>query len=477
MRPSDRRSSAVLLVVLTVFALAISGCRRSGDGARLALALTVPPDGFVWSGGLTPYSAEIVGGFWTADSLRVVVESESGPRSRVTSEPFQFTAAGQVARAQLRGLEPGTRYTYAFESGGERLREGTLRTPEGGPFSFNVAVGTCSLTGSSKPVYDAIRATEPLFFLHLGDLFYEDIAVNRPQKYRRAYSRVLRSPAQSRLYRSTPLVYVWDDHDYGPNDSDRIAPGREAAREVYESLVPHYPLADGPIYQAFTVGRVRFIVTDLRSARDPVENFPADERTMMGAEQKAWFKAQLLAAKDRYPLIVWASTVPWIGPASPTADHWGGYPAERREIADFLKENEIDDIVIMGGDAHMVAMDDGTNSDYATGGGAPIPVIQAAPLDQIGSKKGGPYSEGAFPNPSVLPPHPGQWVDMTVQDDGGAEVCATWTGYRTDWNSTATEDIVSWGRCFDAAPGVESESDGLASQRREPLSITVDVQR
>src|SRR5438552_2900996 len=44
----------------------------------------------------------------------------------------------------------------------------------------------------------------------------------------------------------------------------------------------------------------------------------------------------------------------------------------------------------------MLAADDGSHSDFASGGGAPIPVMCAAPLDQEPSIKGGPYSEGVY---------------------------------------------------------------------------------
>ncbi|MEP0548038.1 MAG: alkaline phosphatase D family protein [Rhodothermales bacterium] len=439
------------MLTVCLVALVWTGCREAAPGARLALMETVPPAGFVWSGALTPTSIRIVAGLWSSGPVRLVVRPDADTLATARSEPFTVADGGRVVTAHVEGLTPGVRYAYAFESGEETLREGRFRTPEDGPFSFDVAIGGCSLTGSDQPVYDVIRESEPLFFLHVGDMFYEDIAVNSAGFYRRAFGRVLRSPRQAALYRSTPIVYVWDDHDFGPNNSDRIAPGQEAARETYDALVPHYPLPGGPIYQAFSVGRVRFIVTDLRSPRDPVDFGEPGGRTTMGAEQKAWFKRQLLDANGRYPVIVWVSTVPWIAPPSPRSDTWGGFPQERREIADFLKDNGVEGLVIVAGDAHMVAMDDGTNSDYASGGGAPIPVIQAAPLDQTGSTKGGPYSEGEYPNPSVLPPHPGQWVEMAVTDDGGLEVCVEWTGYRTDAGSTDTETLVTWGRCFEAS--------------------------
>src|SRR6185436_15112819 len=70
-------------------------------------------------------------------------------------------------------------------------------------------------------------------------------------------------------------------------------------------------------------------------------------------------------------------------------DHWSVFAAERREIADFIKDHHISGVCILHGDSHMLAADDGTHSDYATGGGAPLPVMCAAPLDQEPSIKGG----------------------------------------------------------------------------------------
>jgi hypothetical protein len=72
------------------------------------------------------------------------------------------------------------------------------------------------------------------------------------------------------------------------------------------------------------------------------------------------------------------------------------FSSERRELADFIKSNRIQGLCILHGDGHMLGADDGRNSDYATGGGAPIPVMCAAPLDQEPSLKGGPYSQGVY---------------------------------------------------------------------------------
>jgi len=173
------------------------------------------------------------------------------------------------------------------------------------------------------------------------------------------------------------------------------------------------------IYYAFDIGRVRFIVCDSRSARSPASATDNADKTMLGATQKAWFKQELQAANGVYPLIVWVNTLPWIGVTGD--DGWYLYTNERHELADFIKDNDIQGLCMISGDAHMLAIDDGTYSDYATGGGAGFPVFHAAALDQSASLKGGPYSEGAFPGR-------GQFGLMEVVDTGDTLITVNWSG-------------------------------------------------
>ncbi|MGI9657322.1 MAG: alkaline phosphatase D family protein, partial [Gaiellaceae bacterium] len=276
---------------------------------------------------------------------------------------------------------------------------------------------------------------DPSLFLIAGDFYYADIGENNPDRFREQFQRALTRPAQAALYREVPVAYTWDDHDYGPNDADRTAPSREAARAIYRETVPHYELAAGAgdeaIYQAFTMGRVRFLLTNTRSERDPSALPAGDQRSMLGVEQKRWLKEELLAANGTYPVIVWVNSVPWIAEPSPGGDNWSGFAEERAELSNFIADNAIEGIVMVSGDAHMVAIDDGSNSDYSTNGGAAFPVFHAAALDRRGSLKGGPYSEGAFPGS-------GQFGLFSVEDDGGSRVVVSLRGL--NWKG---EEIVS----------------------------------
>lgn len=391
-----------------------------------------------WSGAVTPTSvqvrAKLVEPGMTARLLVSETPMLSNPRSvgpeRSEDQRHRLVAFG------VEELKPDTQYHYALEINGrvDWATRGQFRTFPVGPASFVMAFASCAKTGSANESFDRIREHHPLFFMNMGDFHYLNIATNSVERFRSGYDLVLASVPQSSLYREVPFVYMWDDHDYGGNNSNKKSSSHEAARKAYSEYVPHYPLAAGsggdqPIYQSFVVGRVKFILTDLRSERDDVKKKDDENKSMMGSRQKEWFKKELLEANGKYPVICWMSSVPWIGEvtnniygfvkadqygyiqhtnsptwgsktnhakASSDQDHWSVFSTERREIADFVKTNSIRGLCILHGDSHMLAADSGQFADYATGGGAPIPTFCAAPLDQTPSLKGGPYSEGVY---------------------------------------------------------------------------------
>jgi phosphodiesterase/alkaline phosphatase D-like protein len=126
------------------------------------------------------------------------------------------------------------------------------------------------------------------------------------------------------------------------------------------------------------------------------------------------------------------NSVPWIAAAATGSDSWAGYPGERRELANFVARHGIRNLLMLSGDAHMVAIDDGTNNRYATDGDGSFPVMHAAALDRRSEVKGGPYSEGAFGGS-------GQFGTVSVRDVGGSRVAVTLTG----WNYRG-ERLVSY---------------------------------
>ena len=309
----------------------------------------------------------------------------------------------------------------------EIISRGKFRTFPQGASSFRMAFASCGdPNDTDQRAFEAILAEQPLLLLHMGDLHYYDTNTTVAEDYRRNYDSVLNHPIEGALYRNVALAYMWDDHDFTGNDSNGTAVGVAAARTAYRDTVPHYPInvSGGTIAQSFTVGRVRVIMTDLHSASVPATNAESATKTRMGAAQKAWFKQELLSARDAgFPLILWVCTAPWIGTAQIGVDTWAGYATERTELATFFKENRISNLVVLSGDMHALAFDDGSNSDYAVGGGAPLVVLHAAPLTRLPEPKGGPYSAGPLLGMA-------QYGLLEVTDTGGATIQCRFTGKR-----------------------------------------------
>jgi alkaline phosphatase D len=439
--------------------VAASLALRVGLFAAAAALLAFPPlaraQSLVagpWSGNTTPSSASVSAVLDRPGiSARVVASTSPDLTQPTYSAPVvSTTAAGNAVRLELAGLAADTTYHYAVELDGVRQTSGdlvgTLRThPLPGARSFKISFGACGdYHNASQFVYQAIRNESPLLFLHLGDMNYQDIDSPLPESYRAVYTAQLTTGGLRHLARHVPIAYVWDDHDFAGNDSNKTNVGRAASRQVYRERVPHYPLpAGGPdaaIHQTFTIGRVRFILTDLRSERDP-NTLPDDARkSMMGAAQKQWFKEQLVAARDaRAPLVIWVSSVPFVS-SETRRDNWGSYTAERAELLTFIRDQDIRNLLILSGDMHALAIDDGAGT-AALVSGVQIPIFHAGALARPGSVKGGPYSvDGVAVAPS---PGLGRYANLIINDDGVA-VTVTYEGRIATGSGSTLTGVSTW---------------------------------
>ena len=200
-------------------------------------------------------------------------------------------------------LKQDTTYTWSATGG----LEGRFHTPKksGSPFNFTFAFASCADNDSNHNLFSFIPThLDPLFFVHLGDLHYGNLHENNILHYSRMLDRTLTQVNQASLFHNLPTVYMWDDHDYGPNNADKWNPGRPAAMKMYRMFVPSYQLgtknSEGPVYHSFIIGRVLFVVTDTSSERDP------QNETTLGDEQLTWFleKLRFIYKKPEY-YIIW----------------------------------------------------------------------------------------------------------------------------------------------------------------------------
>ncbi len=402
---------------------------------------------YMWCGAVTYNSVKVNAKMTSISSdVHLVVAQDSTFSSPDFSVAYVIDSiTNYMVSLEIGGLLPYTKYYYAVQADGilDASPEdiGSFTTFANGPFSYSFVIGSCAINSNHK-VFDAMRNMVPDFYINMGDLHYRNPnSATNINIHRLPYEDyVLSKPRLAKFLKQTPIVYVWDDHDFSGNDSDSSFVGKKNARIAYHEYVPHYPLAFGPgpwnpIAQSFTAGRVHFILTDLRSER---------YSEVMKPSQRAWFESECLYARDNNLIIAWMTTYSWSGTGS---DNWAAYALERTEINDFFYCNNIRNLFILSGDAHMLGIDDGTNANFSTNTcpGYKYPIFQAAALNNNGSYKGGIYNQGGyFPNPNL---YFGQFGKVAVTDPGGDSLCIAFEGYRVDSSGASVTLINSYSFC------------------------------
>nr|WP_254448622.1 alkaline phosphatase D family protein [Spirosoma rhododendri] len=93
-----------------------------------------------------------------------------------------------------------------------------------------IAFGSCSRQSLPQPLWDDIVAAKPDLWIWLGDNIYGDS--ESMDTLRAKYALQKSNPIYQQLRQSTPILGVWDDHDYGVNDGGKEYPRRRESQQV-----------------------------------------------------------------------------------------------------------------------------------------------------------------------------------------------------------------------------------------------------
>lgn len=424
-------------------------------------------------GETTDTSAAFVAKVDGGGPVRVAVADNEDMNNPVFTDSQAVDAQG-VAKVAIQDLIFDTQYWWQVEDNSvvDTSLTGRFRThPQlGAPASFTLAAASCAGLSSdfpgdgselasnrlsNHPVFDTIRQSDPLMFVHLGDFHYYDLGSGNHgitgggslANYRAGYDDVFNQSRQAQLYREVPWAYIWDDHDFGPNDSDGTHVDKANAATVYRERVPHYELPNAnAIYQAWQIGRVQFIASDARYFRDPNSDPQSSSKTMLGSAQKTWMQSVL--SSSTASALVWFMSSQWIHPSG--SDTWASFTDERDELVEMLEDTGwLGRMVMVYGDRHALGLTGGAKNPWGD-----FPVLQAASLD---SSFGGASSDLFDIGPDT--PGRGQYGTVTVNDSG-----SVLTIKLTGW-----QDGIEWGSYTLGVP-VESSSPILPGTVAETLS-------
>ncbi len=305
--------------------------------------------------------------------VRIAVSRNSDMTDAEITDAVKTRASWDyTAEITVNGLEPGTRYYYSVLLGPAqqeiRTAHQTFRTyPEPGSGNrFQVVFGGCSgYVPFNERMWDTVRKFEPLAVLTLGDNVYIDDPESPDQQQLMYYQRQSR-PEYRRMTGSIPIYAIWDDHDFGMDDSEG---GPEIDIPYWKPMVwdifrqnwvnPEYASGDRPGgWFDFQMADVHFILLDGRYYRENAGRWGDGERienaSMLGPHQMEWLRETLTGSKATFKVLI--SPVPWNdyakGEGIRSLDGWYGYQEEREEIFSWISEHQLDGVVLLSSDRH-----------------------------------------------------------------------------------------------------------------------------
>jgi alkaline phosphatase D len=218
---------------------------------------------------------------------------------------------------------------------------------DGGPALQRIGFGSCNRLDMGQGFWDRIIEQKPETFLFLGDAIYVD--------HGDTYPRLAAVSGFKRLMATTRPFVIWDDHDYGGNDTGASFDDKAGAKKRFLDFWAGYGAipADSPRwkregnYDAAIIGppgrEVQILMLDNRYFKG---NPPGG--TVLGNEQWAWLAEELRKpARLRILMsgmeLISTTTIP---------EGWGQFKAEQQHLYDVLKASGAKGVIILSGDKH-----------------------------------------------------------------------------------------------------------------------------
>lgn len=298
--------------------------------------------------------------------------------------------------------------------------------PEEGELGhYKIAVGSCNYF-ENFPLFGHVKDFEPMLFIHLGDWKYPPSTFGWnynlfPDRIANAFSWCYNDANMSRyILNGMAIDYVYDD-SYCHNGNQGATYPRTVVSQLpngqsfydlqtvhfdegviagaingYFDHFPGYEAVDTAIgvHHSFKLGNMEFFMLDLRNSASPQNEAyiyhpetntytfePGPDHSLMSASQREWLLDGLLNSTADWKIIgssvmfnrrfvkfrEMATQLQVLAPsmidyASNLSYLWNAYPADQNTLLDFIRDNQLKDVIVLSGDSHSSMVDDGTNA-------------------------------------------------------------------------------------------------------------------
>ncbi|MFT4032101.1 MAG: alkaline phosphatase D family protein [Siphonobacter sp.] len=302
-------------------------------------------------------------------------ERGNTPNKYSTDEVTTEKSTAYVAKLYADQVTPGKTYDYEIWVDGKKVnrpyplyfQSQTLWQFRTDPPAFSFAFGSCSYLGEPEydrpgtpyggqyEIFNRIDSLKPDFMVWGGDnVYYREVDWNTHTGMLHRYTNGRSYPQLQSLLSHTHNYAIWDDHDYGPNDSDRSYWMKRDALDVFKLFWgnPNYAFDKEGITGTFHWGDCQFFLLDDRWWRAP-NTLDAPHKDYLGSKQMDWLIDALKFSQATFKFIVCGGQV--INPAA-IWENYAVYGEERAQLLARITEQKIRGVVFLSGDRHSTSV-------------------------------------------------------------------------------------------------------------------------
>lgn len=309
--------------------------------------------------------------------VEVVYWERDKPAVKYSTDRVFTEKPGFTAKCIADKVQPGRQYDYEVMINRKKVelaypttfKTQTLWQWRTDPPPFSFAAGSCFYIneteydrpgtpyGSNYQICTKIFEQKPDFMIWLGDnAYYREPDWNTHTGMVHRYTHTRSLPELQPLLASTAHYAIWDDHDYGPDNSDASWTHKETAWQVFQDFWgnPTFGLEGNKgCTTMFSYNDADFFLLDNRYFRTP-NRCKTCQRSSMGEEQLEWLIGALSKSWAQFKFVAIGGQVLTTDNHEESAFH--DFPAERDSLLSRIEREGIKGVVFLTGDKHFTEL-------------------------------------------------------------------------------------------------------------------------
>ena len=218
-----------------------------------------------------------------------------------------------------------------------------------------IAFGSCNDQNDPQPMWADMAKTNPDLFIWGGDVIYADWEKTYDMKL--SYEKQVAHPEYQAFKAKTPIIGVWDDHDYAWNNADGSVITKDFSQKSFldflEEPADSIRRLQQGVYTSYDLGtegrRLKIILLDNRYFKGLDKNYP-----LLGKMQWEWFEKELMNSKADFHIIM--AGLPMFSPLMPFTEEWAEHAVEFQRMQSLLEKYKPKGPLFLSGDKHFASI-------------------------------------------------------------------------------------------------------------------------